>query len=159
MLRAVGALSWLGGGALGLGLFGCSVDPGQDFQLAEAVFDEGYFYCAVEPMMFAQGCGSGDPGRGEDGRGCHFSVTAFRLTDYGPPRVGDDCDGNTPSGAAPMAARNNYSSAQLFMDRNPDRAQLLQRPTHTTAHPRVVIDIDSNEAEVIRQWATQFSSR
>lgn len=140
-------------------LLGCSVDPGQDFQLAEAVFDEGYFYCAVEPMLFARGCGSGDPGRGEDGRGCHFSVTAFRLTDYGPPRVGDNCDGNQPSAGPSTAARNNYSSAQLFMDRDPDRAPLLQRPTHTTAHPRVVIDIESDEAEVIRQWATQFSSR
>jgi hypothetical protein len=140
-------------------LLGCSVDPGQDFQLAEAVFDEGYFYCTVEPMLFARGCGSGDPGRGEDGRGCHFSVTAFRLTDYGPPRVSDNCDGNVPGSGAPGPARNNYASAQLFMDRDPDRAPLLQRPTHTTAHPRVVIDIDSAEAEVIRQWATQFSSR
>lgn len=137
----------------------CSVDAGQDFQVAEAVFDEGYFYCQIEPMLFAQGCGSGDPARGEDGRGCHFSVTAFRLTDYGPPRVADDCDGNQTSAGPPSEAKSNYASAQLFMDRDPDRAALLQRPTHTTAHPRVVIRPDSAEADLIRQWATLFSSR
>jgi hypothetical protein len=140
-------------------LLGCSVDKGQDFQVAEAVFDEGYFYCVVEPMLFAQGCGSGDAAQGEDGRGCHFSVTAFRLTDYGPPLTNEGCDGNVPSAGPPSEAKSNYSSAQLFMERDPDRAPLLQRPTHTTAHPRVVIDIDSAEAELIRQWATRFSSR
>ena len=147
---------WLG---LGLLLLGCSVDKGQDFQVAEAVFDEGFFYCQVEPMLFAQGCGSGDPAQGEDGRGCHFSVTAFRLTDYGPPYVGDQCSGNVPDVGPSAQAKSNYSSAQLFMDRDPDRAQLLQRPTHTTAHPRVVIQPASAQADLIRQWATLFSTR
>ncbi|HTM43510.1 MAG TPA: hypothetical protein VL137_01070 [Polyangiaceae bacterium] len=135
------------------------MNDGQDFQVAEVVFDEGYFYCQVEPMLFAKGCGSGDPARGEDGSSCHFSVTAFRLTDYGPPRVNSGCSGNKPSAGPPSQAQRNYASAQLFMDRDPDRAPLLQRPTHTTAHPRVVISENSAEADVIRQWAARFSSR
>jgi hypothetical protein len=141
------------------GLPGCAVDLGEDFQVAEVVFDENYFYCAVEPMLFQQGCGSGDPSRGEDARGCHFSVTAFRLSDYGPPRVSDSWRAGVPGVAPNEAAQANFGAAQLFMDRNPERAQILLRPTRSTAHPRVIFQPDSEAAEVLRQWAMRVSSQ
>lgn len=137
----------------------CTVELGEDFQVAEVVFDENYFYCSVEPVLFQQGCGAGDPARGEDARGCHFSVTAFRLSDYGPPRVSDSCANGVPTIAPPEEAQSNFGAAQLFMDRDPERAQLLLRPTRSTAHPRVVFAADSPEAEVIRQWALRVSSQ
>src|SRR5688572_7023005 len=51
----------------------CTLDIGENFQVAEVVYDEGFFYCEVEPVLFQQGCGSGDPARGESAQGCHFN--------------------------------------------------------------------------------------
>ena len=137
---------------------GCgTVDPGQDFHIAEVVFDEGYYYCQVEPMLFAQQCGSGDPD--QDGMGgCHFAVTTFLLREYGT-LVAEDCNGNEPGGAVPEEARSNYQAAHLQMRVDPDLAPLLNRPTRRTAHPRRIFDLDSTEANIIREWATRFSSQ
>ena len=63
---------------------GCTLDVGENFQVAEVVYDESYFYCEVEPMMFQAGCGKGDPARGESAQGCHFNRQRLRLTDYSP---------------------------------------------------------------------------
>src|SRR4051812_45865266 len=66
--------------ALGLLLLlGCTLDVGQNFQVAEVVYDDNFFYCQVEPMMFQQGCGKGDPSRGESAQGCHFNRQRLRL--------------------------------------------------------------------------------
>lgn len=137
---------------------GCgSIDPGEDFQIAEVVFDEGYYYCRVEPMLFAQRCGSGDPD--QDGAGaCHFNVTSFRLTDY-EPLASQSCAGNNVTGAVRPAARENYQSAQRQMRLDPELAPLLNRPTRKTAHPRRIFEPGSSEADLIRQWATRFSSQ
>jgi len=136
------------------------VDPGADFAVADIVFDEKYFYCKVEPVLFASSCGSGDPSKGDAQGGCHFSATAYRLTDY-MPRVGDSCGGGVVPGASsvPQAAQRNYQTSQARMKRDPDLAPLLQRPTLNQFHPRKIFEPNSMDADAIRQWATQFSSQ
>ena len=59
----------------------------------------------------------------------------------------------------PVAAQQNYTAAQARMKRDPKLAQLLLRPTAKATHPRKIFDENSPEADVIRQWATQFSSQ
>ena len=140
-------------------LLACSLDIGENFQVAEIVYDETYFYCEVEPLLFAQGCGSGDPGLGESAQGCHFNRQRLRLTAYEPltsERCGTALEGDLVP--AP-AAQQNYQSAQLQMEVDPDRSPLLVRPTSTVAHPRAIFDADSAEADIIRAWATGYSSR
>lgn len=136
---------------------GCgTVDPGENFQIADVVFDENYYLCQVEPMLFEQNCGPG--GAQDPAGGCHFNVTLFKLQDYGR-LVGEDCQGNTPPPVIPEQARQNYDSAQRRMSVEPDRAELLNRPTRKTTHPRKIFDANSPEADIIREWATRFSSQ
>jgi hypothetical protein len=143
------------------GLVPTSVDPGADFVQEDVIFDDEFYYCRVEPMLFQQGCGSGVAGT-DPVNGCHFSVTKFRLTDYGPPRVGDSCNGGdalAPGTLVPVAAQQNYAAAQARMKRDPSLAALLQRPTGKARHPREIFDENSAEADVIRSWATQLASQ
>jgi len=140
------------------GLVPKSVDPGPDFVQEDITFDDEFYYCRVEPVLFAQGCGSGS---GSDpANGCHFSVTKFRLTDY-MPRVSDGCVGDAlgPGAVVPVSAQQNYTAAQARMKRDPQLAALLQRPLGNAQHPRKIFAANSPEADVIRQWATQFSSQ
>ena len=147
--------------ALGLIASGCvsTVEPGEDFDIADVVYDENFFYCRIEPMLFAQRCGPGDPAQGDSGNGCHFSVTSFRLQDY-TPLVADSCGGGVVPGVPPTAAATeNFGAASLHMALDPDLAALLNRPTGKASHPRVIFDRQSPEADLIRQWATQFSTQ
>jgi len=141
------------------GLLPTSVDPGSDFVQEDVIFDDQFFYCRVEPVLFAQGCGSGVAGK-DPANGCHFSVTKFRLTDY-MPRVADSCVGDAlgPTSLVPTAAQQNYTAAQARMKRDPKLAALLQRPLGHAQHPRQIFAENSPEADVIRKWATQFSSQ
>jgi hypothetical protein len=142
------------------GLVPTSVDPGADFVQEDVIFDDEFYYCRVEPVLFQQGCGSGVSGT-DPANGCHFSVTKFRLTDYMPP-VSESCTpaGLLPAGApVPVAAKQNYTAAQARMKRDPSLAALLQRPTGKAQHPREIFAEDSPEADVLRQWATQFASQ
>jgi len=148
------------------GLLPTEVDRGEDFSIAEVAFDENFFYCRVEPTLFAKRCGPGDPTQGDVQGGCHFNVTSYRLTDYdlnpatGPHLLADTCQGTlVPQSGAPAAARQNYQSSQARMKRDPDLAPLLLRPTGDARHPRVIFDDASPEADVIREWATRFSSQ
>ena len=135
------------------------MDPGEDFQRAEIVFDEDFYYCRVEPVLFNNSCGPGDSGQGDANGGCHFNVTSFKLTDYAP-RLGDSCDGNNrPTQSPSQEAQGNYTSAQAQMRRDPDLAPLLNRPTGNTAHPRQIFAADGPEADLIREWAERFSSQ
>jgi hypothetical protein len=141
------------------GLWPTTINPGDDFVQEDVVFDDQFFYCRVEPVLFAQGCGSGS---GSDpANGCHFSVTSFKLTNYGPPRVNEMCSGDAlePGAIVPAAAQQNYAAAQSRMKRDPNLAPLLQRPIGKSQHPRQIFPEDSDEADVIRQWATQFSNQ
>jgi hypothetical protein len=137
------------------GLLPGSVERGSDFNIAEVVYDENYFYCVVEPMLVSQQCG---PGAAGDNNGCHSTRTSFRLTDY-MPLVADSCSGIVPGVQAPAAARQNYTASQARMNRDPELAPLLNRPTGEAAHPRVIFDSNSPEADVIRQWATRYSTK
>jgi hypothetical protein len=162
--------------ALSVGLMGCgeeglfptTVDPGPDFEVANVVFDEGFYYCQVEPRaLFASSCSSGDPARGDGMGGCHSSVTSFTLLDYdldpdpavGPVHVADTCTGNQPGGQIPTEARDNYQSAQIRMRRNAESSPLLLRPLQVLKHPRKIFDDDSDAAAVIREWATRISTQ
>lgn len=142
------------------GLLPTTIDPGADFVQEDVVFDDVFFYCKVEPILFAQSCGPGESGK-DTANGCHYSVTKFRLTDYGPPRLADACKGGVlpPGTAVPTAAQQNYTAAQARMKRDPKLAPLLLRPTAQATHPRKIFDENSPDADVIRQWATQFSSQ
>lgn len=142
------------------GLFPTTVDPGRDFEVADIVFDEKYFYCKVEPVLFGNSCGNGEASKGDAAGGCHFSATVYRLTDY-MPRVGDSCNGGVvpTTSNIPEAAQNNYRTSQARMKRDPDLAPLLQRPAGVYAHPRKIFDLGSSDADAIRKWATQFSSQ
>lgn len=146
--------------AFALTCAGCgTVDPGSDFQFAEVTYDQDYFYCRVEPVLFENKCGPGDPGKGDAAGGCHFNVTSFLLRDYSP-RVSASCRGNRPTMGIPDAAQSNFQAAQRYMSPDPERAELLNRPTgQSRAHPRRIFATDSNAAEVIRQWATRYSSQ
>ena len=141
------------------GLFPSTVDQGADFNVADVIFDENYFYCKVEPELFAHSCGPGDPGQGDAANGCHYNVTSFRLSDY-MPLVADSCNGGVVPSVGPTAqARQNYQVSQARMDRVPERARLLQRPTGAQQHPRTIFASDSPTADVIRDWATKFSTQ
>jgi hypothetical protein len=142
------------------GLFvSCTLDIGENFQVAEIVYDENYFYCQVEPVLFAQGCGSGDASRGESAQGCHFNRQRLRLTDYSP-LAAEQCSSDFAADLAlSPAAQQNYQSAQLQMEVDPERSPLLSRPTSTVAHPRIIFELDSPEADIIRAWGTRYSSR
>jgi hypothetical protein len=141
------------------GLLPTTVDPGPDFGVAEVVFDEGYYYCKVEPVLIAQRCGPGDPAQGDAANGCHATATSFRLTEY-MPLVADSCgDSVVPTLRIPPVARQNYQGAQARMKRDPESAPLLMRPSGKAQHPRVIFDTASPDADVIRQWATQYSTQ
>jgi hypothetical protein len=162
--------------ALSVGLTGCgeegllptTVDPGPDFEVANVVFDEGFYYCQVEPRaLFLNSCSTGDPAQGDGMGGCHQSVTAFSFRDYdlgpggGAPvvHVSDTCTGNVPGGVIPTQARDNYQSAQVRMRRDPESAPLLLRPLKILEHPRKIFNDDSDSAAVIREWASRISTQ
>ena len=142
---------------LGFAPLGCgTVDPGPQFQFAEVVFDQNFFYCKVEPkVILADKCGSGDPSK--DTSGCHFSVTSFKLQDHAPVDCGPN--GNSPAAGVPSEAQGNWGAASAKMSIDPDRAALLRRPTQLDLHPRQIFPEKSPEADLIRQWATRYSSR
>jgi hypothetical protein len=145
-----------------LALLGCgTVDPGPNPQVAEVVFDQNFYYCKVEPILVAKKCGSGEP---TDNQGCHSNVTTFRFHDTtveGAPLPPTNCGGGiVPApGAVSPRSRDNWGAASIKMQSNPDQAPLLLRPTNKQPHPREIFAADSAEANVIRQWATQYSSR
>lgn len=162
--RLVGA-AWLVGAVLVLfacgdhGVLPTTVERGPDLSLPDVVFDEGYYYCRVEPILFERRCGPGDPSQGDAASGCHASVTSFRLTEYAP-LVAESCGGGIVPGVdIPPPAAQNYQTAQARMRRDPDQAPLLLYPTGQAQHPRTVIEANSAEADVIRAWATQYSTQ
>ncbi len=134
------------------------MEPGQDFNIADVVYDENFYYCAVEPMLFANRCGPGDQGKGDASGGCHFNVTTYKLKDYSP-LVGESCSGVVPTSPPTPAAQGNYQTSQARMRLNPELAPLLNRPTGKQTHPRKIFDANGPEADIIREWATKYSSQ
>lgn len=151
MASRLAAVPWA---VLGLAILGCgTVDPGPNYQFAEVVFDQNFFYCKVEPMILNEKCGPGDPAK--DTQGCHFNVTEFHLQDHAPVA----CNGIVPTGQVPSEAQGNWGAASREMSTDPDRAPLLLRPTGKAFHPRQIFSEKSSQADLIRQWATHYSSR
>jgi hypothetical protein len=147
--------------ALSFAVLGCdeTIDPGQDFSVADVIFDANFFYCRVEPMIFGQSCGPGN-GSGESSASCHHTQTSFRVLDYSP-LVADGCSGDiVPSGVPiPSEAQQNYQRAQAKMNRDVNRAALYTKPTGIAEHPREIFTEDSPEADLIREWATNFATQ
>lgn len=151
------------GMALSLPFLACTtVEPGQDFNIADVVYDENYYYCAVEPVLFQYRCGPGDQGKGDAAGSCHFNVTSFRMADY-TPLVGDTCTSPTgqPTGTVTPQAKTNYTAAQAKMQLDPKLAPLLNRPLGKAAHPRAIFDetADAAAVKVIEDWAEKFSTQ
>ena len=142
------------------GILPTTVDPGPDFNVSQVLFEENFYYCQIEPMLFAQGCGPGNAAEGDASNGCHHNVTSYRLINYSP-LVAEGCNGNVPGPGTsiPDSARQNYQLTQARMKRDPEVAPLLLRPTGQSAHPREIFSENSAEADLIRQWANQFSSQ
>jgi len=136
-----------------------TVDPGPDFSVADVIFDANFFYCRVEPMIFAQSCGAGN-GMGESSANCHHTQTSFKIVDY-TPLFADNCAGGVvpQQGSPPNEAQQNYQRAQAKMNSDPQKAQLLIRPTGVANHPRKIFDMSSPEADIIEEWATKFTTQ
>ncbi|MEB2312950.1 MAG: hypothetical protein OZ921_07195 [Sorangiineae bacterium] len=145
-------LLWAGVGAVlsaacgDNGVLPTTVDPGQDFEFPDVVYDADYFYCKVEPALFGLKCGGGDPAAGDATGGCHSSVTSYRLIEYSP-LVGDSCANDHPTISPPAAAEKNYQSSQAKMSRTAESAPLLVQPSGRAAHPRVVVNPKSGNAQ------------
>ena len=136
------------------GLFPTTVDPGPDFNVADLLFDENFYYCEVEPRaIIPMKCAPGDPGQGDSG--CHDMITSFRLRTH----TDITCDGDVPTSAIPPEARGNYTNAQARMRRDPNSSPLLLRPLQKLEHPRKVFDETSDAAAVIREWASHVTTQ
>lgn len=136
------------------GLFPTTVDPGPDYSISDLVFDEGFFYCQVEPRtLVPSGCSLGMAGDS----GCHSSVTSFRISfqEHMPIR----CDGNVPIDFVPAEARQNYQASNARMRRDAEVAPLLQRPLKKLPHPRQIFSDDSDAANAIKEWATRVTTQ
>jgi hypothetical protein len=134
------------------GLFPTTVDPGPDFSVADLLFDEGFFYCQVEPRAIAaKNCGPGEAGDS----GCHYTVTSFRLSMHAAVA----CNGNVPTSAIPSEARGNYTAAQARMRRDAESSPLLLRPLQKLEHPRKIFDTGDDAATVIRLWSKQVTTQ
>ena len=92
-------------------------------------------------------------------------MTRFRFQDPPPPPpqplvTGEErCTGIVPRTGIPSWSRDNWGAASLRMKTDPEQAALLLRPTGREPHPREIFSDKSPEANLIRQWATQYSSR
>ncbi len=140
------------GGCGDEGIFPTTVDPGPDFSIADLLFDEGFYYCQVEPRaILPKNCG---PGEATDS-GCHDTITSFRLKAHAPIA----CDGNVPTGPIPSEARGNYTNAQARMRRDPNSSPLLLRPLQELEHPRQIFGPNDDAAAAIREWANHVTTQ
>ena len=157
-------MAWLtrSGAMLALALPGlasaCStIEPGTEFSIAAVTYDENYFYCVIEPkVLMAKSCGTGDQSLG-DTSGCHATVTHFRLNVSNTTPV--PCNGLTPTGAVPISSQANYQAAQGEMTLDYPNAPLIAWPTQKfQGHPRQIFKPDSDEYNLIKDWATKYAS-
>ena len=106
-------------------------------------------------MLFAESCGPGKTGM-DPPAGCHFSVTKFLLNDHAPI----PCSNGRPQGlSVSTEAQKNYQVASNQMSPDPSLAPLLRRPTKQALHPREIFAAKSPQANLIREWATKYTSQ
>ena len=141
--------------------WGCtSVDPGPDFVVPNATFDENYFFCVVEPNYILQNkCGTGDPSKGDPPNGCHFNSSAVSgMALLQPPAIA--CSGGAPTDPTQVsqgsAAEQNYEAASLEMSTDYTTAPIFVRPSGNS-HPRAIFDSsnDANDVMILSTWATK----
>jgi hypothetical protein len=141
-------------------LLGCtSVDPGPNFVVPETTFNEDFFYCHVEPeLIFARGCGSGDPSKGDPSNGCHFNpaaVSGMALIDH--PAV--DCGGgdhplDTTQIGTGSPAQGNYQAVSLEFNKDYTNSALFVRPSGNN-HPRQIFSPDDMQVnQLLATWAS-----
>jgi hypothetical protein len=142
--------------AAGVATAACTtVDPGPNFVVPDESFDPDFFFCRVEPeLLFAKGCGPGEPGV-DPANGCHFSssaVSGMVLADHPPIACADGRPVDRSQIGAGGAAQGNLQSASLVMSRDVDTAPILVRPLGQN-HPRAIFGRDDPVVEVLREWA------
>jgi len=136
-------------------LEGCTtVDPGPNFVVPDEQFDADFFFCRVEPeVLFAKGCGTGNPGEGSN---CHFNssaVSGMALANHPPIECANGRPVNRVQLGAGSAAQGNLQAASLVMSRDIATAPIFLRPTSTRNHPREIFKPDDPVVEVLREWA------
>ncbi len=140
---------------------GCTtVDPGPNFVVPNTTFDPNYFYCQVEPhFIFAYGCGTGDPSKGDPPNGCHFNqsaVSGMALIDH--PAV-DCAGGDVPVNQADIGtgspAASNYEAVSIEMNADWTNAPLFVRPSGSN-HPRQIFpSSDTTVQAILSTWASK----
>jgi hypothetical protein len=146
---------------LGLGLAnaaGCeafgSVDLGDNPAVRTTNLDADFFACRIQPeVLSAKGCATG-----LGGESCHLSESSYRLVAVDGDSI--SCDDGVPtfSSADPARVRGdvdaNFSATEPWVFEDVESSPLLTRPTGIRSHPRVIFDIDSTEADLIREWVS-----
>lgn len=148
-------------------LGGCTwttVDPRENFSIADVSFDADYFYCHVEPeFIVAKKCGPGDPSKGDASSGCHFNsaaVSAMVLIDH--PAV--DCGGgdhplNSMDVGSGSPAQGNLESVSFEMAKDYTMAPVYVRPSGRGGalyHPRQIFDPnDPQVTALLATWASK----
>ncbi len=153
-MKRIAGLAVAGLAALALGA--CErVDPGPNFVVSDATFDQSYFFCHVEPeVLFAKKCGPGDQGAGDRMGGCHFNssaVSGMALIDHPAVACTNDKPDPTQIGAG-SPAQSNFQAASLEMSRDYLTAPIYVRPTGAN-HPRAIFAKDDPAVQIISTWA------
>jgi len=146
MIRAV---------ALGLSLVpaaGCeafgSVDLGDNPAVRTTNLDSDFFVCRIQPEVISpKGCATG-----EGGESCHVTESSYRLIDVDAAYASACEDGFLTN--PPDEVLSNFSATEPWIFEDLESSPLLTRPTGIRSHPRVIFDIDSTEADLIREWVS-----
>ena len=141
-------------------LAGCtSVDPGPNFVVPNQTFDADYFYCHVEPQfIMAYKCGPGDPGKGDNPNGCHYSssVSGMSLTAHTPVNCGGgDHPVDLTQVVSGSPAQGNLQAVSLVMSPDYTSAPVFVRPLGNS-HPRAVFQMnDPTVNQLLSTWASK----
>jgi hypothetical protein len=148
------AVSTTGILALVLLASGCdSIDPGNNFVVANATFDPDYFYCHVEPQyLTAYSCG---PGGASDNNSCHYSPAVTGMALVAHPAI--NCGGGDhPLDATQITqvAQDDYAAVEIEMSVDYMNAPLLVRPLGNN-HPRPIFTTNNDQVpiQILSTWA------
>ncbi len=132
-------------------MVGCgTIDLGDDPVAPEVRLDEGVFHCRVQPEVIGPSrCASG--GDGESGA-CHSARSSLRLASSAENDAPPSCEGGAPVGTVPLSYQANLEAVRFTVTSDPLASPLYRRPTGLDAHPRVIFDEGSAEAELLFDW-------
>ena len=123
------------------------MDLGDNFDAPEIAIDEDFYFCEIQPNVISKSrCSAGGSG---DGDGCHAQKSALRLIDVpSSPR----CQDGRVIGSPPAEAVVNLERVRAAVGPDADASPLYRRPLGLDSHPRVIFDMRSPEAMLLRQW-------